>query len=473
MESSLIAPTTGIQQSPYEFLESLSLWVHPEARLLICFDDNCKHAISPNGSHPTNHLRDKHKISLSRRKGLRKVLATLDLKNPDQAAPLADGSLEDKKLRSYDGFSCLHCKYRTINLTLIIQHYSQDLPNYPQHPRRFSRKADIETYFEYVYLQTWASGASRAYWIVNAMADWRKRTRPSLNRRKVVKIQDDEPSDDSIRVNQNSAPAQANGQYEARLSTSKSNSKAAEPNTCLRQSHHLPSRLVHDTLWSTIRHSGESEEHTTASFAESRMAPSAKRQKTDDVQSRLSQTSGLLGWNALVPSGNESKKSLKATSTALALSIKSFEQLLTSINDEHSRLTAVRGSLSSQRDDLAKDQRKAEDVLQDVKTSTVTENQMLRDLEDVYNKYPGDKELLIFLEKRKKTSDEHQEVYTIVKSQLDKSSDRLSKTESELALVTGRLSQLEAERAEAMKEKEEVDKAAKQLVVMSRFLEPG
>ncbi|KAJ9419655.1 hypothetical protein QL093DRAFT_2371079, partial [Fusarium oxysporum] len=39
-------------------------------------------------------------------------------------------------------------------------------PNYPQHPRRSTRKADIETYFEYVYLQTWASGPSRAYWIV-------------------------------------------------------------------------------------------------------------------------------------------------------------------------------------------------------------------------------------------------------------------------------------------------------------------
>ncbi|KAF4450483.1 hypothetical protein F53441_6394 [Fusarium austroafricanum] len=283
----------------------------------------------------------------------------------------------------------------------------------------------------------------------------RKRSRPSLNRRKDVEIQDDEPSDDSIRVNQNSEPAQVNGQYEARLSTSKSNSKAAEPNTCLRRSHQLPSRLVHDTPQSTVRHSGESEEHTTASFAESRMAPSVKRQKTDD------------------PSGDEFKESLKAASTALAPCIKSFEQLLTSINDEHGRLTAVKGSLSSQRDELAKDQRKAEDTLQDVETSTATENQMLRDLEDVYNKYPGGKELLIFLEKRKKTSDEHQEVYTIVKSQLDKSSDRLSRTESELALVTGRLSQLEAERAEVMKEKEGVDKAAKQLVVMSRFLEPG
>jgi hypothetical protein len=259
----------------------------------------------------------------------------------------------------------------------------------------------------------------------------RKRSRPSLNRRKEVEIQDNEPSDDSIRVNQNSEPAQVNGQYEARLSTSKSNSKAAEPNTCLRRSHHLPSRLVHDTPQSTVRHSGESEEHTTASFAESRMATSVKRQKTDDVQSRLSQTSGLLDWNALLvrrvsqpslfchnlttlqPSGDEFKESLKAASTALAPSIKSFEQLLTSINDEHSRLTAVKGSLSSQRDELAKDQRKAEDALKDVETSTATENQMLRDLEDVYNKYPGDKELLIFLEKRKKTSDEHQEVYTI------------------------------------------------------------
>ncbi|KAH7199098.1 uncharacterized protein B0J16DRAFT_315379 [Fusarium flagelliforme] len=156
MEPSPIAPTAG----------SLSLYVHPEARLLICFNDNCKHAISPNGAHPTNHLREKHNILLSERKGLSKVLATLDLKNPDQAAPLADGTPEDRKLRSHDGFSCLHCKYRTINFTLIMQHYGQDLPNYPQHPRRSTRKADIETYFEYVYLQTWASEPSRSYWIV-------------------------------------------------------------------------------------------------------------------------------------------------------------------------------------------------------------------------------------------------------------------------------------------------------------------
>ncbi|KAH7184501.1 hypothetical protein DER44DRAFT_193223 [Fusarium oxysporum] len=77
MESSSVALTAGVRQSPSQFLESLSLWVHPDSRLLICFDEDCRHAISPNGSHPTDHLRDKHKIPLSRRKGLSKVLATL------------------------------------------------------------------------------------------------------------------------------------------------------------------------------------------------------------------------------------------------------------------------------------------------------------------------------------------------------------------------------------------------------------
>ncbi|KAL5610577.1 hypothetical protein FOBRF1_006694 [Fusarium oxysporum] len=399
----------------------------------------------------------------------------------------------------------------------------------------------------------------------------RKRSRPSLNRRKEVEIQD-EPTDNSIRVNQNPEPAQVNGQSEARLATSKSDSTAAEPNTRLRRSHQLPSRLVHDIPQSTGRRSGESEEHTTASFApktsqgshsstqqqappssqtpaplpttasqgamrppqqspkilpkvttaqsalqpaqrssskpstprpiapagsnkhpaqsspvniftsfnqstanssESRMAPSVKRQKTEDVQSRLSQTSGLLDWNALLPSGNEFKESLKAASTALAPSVKSFEQLLTSINDEHSRLTAVKRSLSSQRDELVEELEKAQEAVEDVEKSIATDNEILRDLEDVYNKYPGDKELLTFLEKRRKTSDEHQEVHTIVKSQLDKSSAGLSKTESEIALVTRRLNQLEAERAEVMTEKEGADKAVKQLMVMSRFMEPG
>jgi hypothetical protein len=98
---------------------------------------------------------------------------------------------------------------------------------------------------------------------------------------------------------------------------------------------------------------------------------------------------------------------------------------------------------------------------------------MLRGLEDIYKKYLRDNKLCMFLDKRKKTIIEYQEVYAIVKSQLDNRSAGLSKTENEIALVTRRLKELEAARAEVVKEKEGVDKAAKRLIVMSRFMEPG
>jgi septal ring factor EnvC (AmiA/AmiB activator) len=175
----------------------------------------------------------------------------------------------------------------------------------------------------------------------------------------------------------------------------------------------------------------------------------------------------------LQPSGNDFKESLKAASNALAPHIKSFEQLLTSISDEHRRLTIFERSLFSRKDELEKDLKNAQEAFEDVEKTTATENQMLRGLEDIHNKYPGDKQLFIFLEKRKKTSVEDQEVYTIVKSQLDNRSAGLSKTENEIALVTRRLVQLEAARADVVTEKERVDKAAKRLIFMSRFMEPG
>ncbi|KAJ0128675.1 DeSI-like protein sdu1 [Fusarium oxysporum f. sp. albedinis] len=374
----------------------------------------------------------------------------------------------------------------------------------------------------------------------------------------VVETQDNEPTDDSIGVNQNSKLAQANRQSETCLTRLNSNSAAAEPNTSLRGSLQLPSRSARDTPQSTVHCS----EYTTAAFApktsrgsqssmqtvqqlsnqppssawtpqalyshsassqpsmprpialkrparsssgstfiscnqtaanssEFRTAPSAKRHKTMDDQSQLFQMSGSLDWNALLvrmipqpsllchnlttlqPSGNGFKESLKAASTALAPHIKSFEQLLTSISDEHRRLTIFERSLFSKKDELAKDLKKAQEALEDVEKTTATENKMLRDLEDVLNKYPRDNELRTFLDKRKKTIVEHQEVYTIVKSQLDNRSAGLSETENEIALVTKRLGQLEAARAEVVKEKEGVDKAAKRLIFMSRFMEPG
>ncbi|KAH7187700.1 hypothetical protein BKA60DRAFT_473275 [Fusarium oxysporum] len=212
---------------------------------------------------------------------------------------------------------------------------------------------------------------------------------------------------------------------------------------------------------------------TTASISESLTALSTKRQKTADVQRPSLQVTGSLDWNALLPTGDEFRASLKAASAALEPHIKSFEELLTSINDEHRRLTAVERSLRLKNDEQVKDHKKAQDALKDVEKSMTTEIKLLRDLEDLCNKYPEDNELRTFLDKRKRTVREHEEVYTIVKSQLDKSTAGLSKTDSDIALVAKRIGQLDAEKAEVMKEKMGIDTAAKRLMFMSRFMEPG
>ncbi|KAG8670792.1 hypothetical protein FPOAC1_004026 [Fusarium poae] len=212
---------------------------------------------------------------------------------------------------------------------------------------------------------------------------------------------------------------------------------------------------------------------TAASSSESHTAPSTKRQKTAGIQRPSSQVTGSLDWNALLPTGDGFRASLKAASAALFPHIKSFEELLTSINDEHCRLIAVERSLRLTKDEQAKEQEKAQDALKDVEKSMTTENKLLRDLEDLYNKYAGDNELCTFLDKRRRTVLEHEEVYTVVKSQLDKSTSGLFKTDSKIALATKRIGQLEAEKAEVMKEKMGIDTAAKRLMIMSRFMEPG
>ncbi|KAF6515592.1 hypothetical protein HZS61_004333 [Fusarium oxysporum f. sp. conglutinans] len=173
------------------------------------------------------------------------------------------------------------------------------------------------------------------------------------------------------------------------------------------------------------------------------------------------------------PSGNEFTESLKAALTSLKPQIERLEQLLISINDEHRGLAAVRRSLYSSKDELAKDLEKAQECLIDVEESTATEEEIVRDLEGVYKKHPGDNKLRAFLDGRKKTVIEYQKVYIIVKSQLGKSSAELSKTESEIQSVNRRLDQLEAERAEVMKEKEGADKAMKSTMFMSQFMDGG
>jgi hypothetical protein len=154
-----------------DVLTTLGLWIEPTEHILRCCRDDCRHAISVDGSRPITHLRDKHNVPLAKRRDLTALLKTMNLRNPDQASPLADGSAEVRPLRLYDGYACRLCNFRTISLQLMKRHFAEPVSANPGCPHSTNGASkgyslNVDEHIEYVYLQTWKSGPGRKYWLV-------------------------------------------------------------------------------------------------------------------------------------------------------------------------------------------------------------------------------------------------------------------------------------------------------------------
>ncbi|KAK7583170.1 hypothetical protein V3481_012464 [Fusarium oxysporum f. sp. vasinfectum] len=192
----------------------------------------------------------------------------------------------------------------------------------------------------------------------------------------------------------------------------------------------------------------------------------AKRQRTSNALPQQSQLPRAINWDAVLPSGNEFAESLKKFSGAIKPVAHKFEELLADINDEQLRLFALQSSLVHNKNGYTNYQKRVQDALQDVEKSTANETTTLRRLEEAHEKDPEDAEIRSLIKKRKQTIVEHKEVYVIVKSELDKSIAGIYKTDHEIAVVTKRLGQLDAERADVLREKEDAAKAAQRVNTM-------
>ncbi|EGU73376.1 hypothetical protein FOXB_16114, partial [Fusarium oxysporum f. sp. conglutinans Fo5176] len=204
----------------------------------------------------------------------------------------------------------------------------------------------------------------------------------------------------------------------------------------------------------------------------------AKRQRTSHALPQQSQLPRAINWDAVLPSGDEFIESLKNASDTIKPFTHKFEELLADIKGEQRKLSAFQSSLLHKKNDYTNDQKKAQDALKDVEESTANENTALRGLEEVYQKGPEDAELRSLINKRRQTIREHKEVYVIVKSQLEKRIARVYKTDHEIAVVTKRLGQLDAERANVLRQKEGAAKAAQRVNTMHcimtlRWQNPG
>ncbi|KAM0229049.1 hypothetical protein ACHAP5_011777 [Fusarium lateritium] len=237
------------------------------------------------------------------------------------------------------------------------------------------------------------------------------------------------------------------------------------------QTHMVPAAVP--SLQTTPSHNNQSCSSVAGSHTNSGVNNPAKRQKTTDLGTQRPFAGAALDWNSVLPSGNEFKESLRVATAILSPTIERFEELLYAIDEERRALTNVQRTLQPRRDELAHNKASATDALKDVDKETSAEKKMLQDMEDLFAKHPGDSEFRAFIDKRKKFIMEHDEVRTVVKDQLDRSTNGLAKVERELSIVLKRLNQLKEERATVIKEKEGADVAAKQLKFMSRFMEPG
>jgi hypothetical protein len=145
----------------YSLLTAVDLVFDPDGPALIC--KVCQYTLAVSRSQVTSHLWNKHQICPESRQDITPLIRSLKIPNSTNIRLRPDKSLVHPHLEVYRGYACLTCKYRTISLEMMTRHVSPCCPP----PRALStRRRNPDDPYQDVQLQTWATGASRRYWIV-------------------------------------------------------------------------------------------------------------------------------------------------------------------------------------------------------------------------------------------------------------------------------------------------------------------
>lgn len=105
-----------------ELLRSLGLVVDEAERVLICTHASCGYALQVHDKRVSRHVYEKHKVPKASRRGLDRLVASLDLRDPRTVEARANGSVPHPLLHVSPGFACRQCGNLTISLKLHQQH---------------------------------------------------------------------------------------------------------------------------------------------------------------------------------------------------------------------------------------------------------------------------------------------------------------------------------------------------------------
>ncbi|KAJ0131131.1 Uncharacterized protein HZ326_25766, partial [Fusarium oxysporum f. sp. albedinis] len=107
-----------LRPSQLQKLESLGLYFNSPEPAIICVE--CGFAINP--TRAPRHPGDKHHITKSARRGLKPLIYSLTLPNPETLPLRPNGSPPHPNLTVYKGSACKHCGLRSISEKVLLAH---------------------------------------------------------------------------------------------------------------------------------------------------------------------------------------------------------------------------------------------------------------------------------------------------------------------------------------------------------------
>lgn len=142
-----------------EAFGKLGLFLNRPEPCIICIA--CQYALHPSAEAVSKHLWSVHKTPPAARKGLNRVVKSLQFPNPSTLPVRDNGSTLHPHLAVLNGAACKICDFRTTSVELMGRHMSKE------HRRKNDRKTWASDKVDLgVRLQSWTTSGNRVYWVV-------------------------------------------------------------------------------------------------------------------------------------------------------------------------------------------------------------------------------------------------------------------------------------------------------------------
>ncbi|RKK18945.1 hypothetical protein BFJ66_g17904, partial [Fusarium oxysporum f. sp. cepae] len=158
-------------------LERLSLYYNLPEVAIIC--TKCGFALSPKRA--SEHPGKKHGIARSARHGLKPLLSSLNLPDPDTLAPRPHGSRRHPYLAVQKGLSCKHCGLHSASRKVLEDHLRAEHRDKLEFTaEKKSRQHWLRDHIQQeVLFQSWTANNTRMSWLVSNDDDVNSRSIPS------------------------------------------------------------------------------------------------------------------------------------------------------------------------------------------------------------------------------------------------------------------------------------------------------